>query len=102
MSYNTCTFITLPDTDLFTVVCLPNNTDTFPTVLMRSPYVSYAEKMTDEEAIEKVVTMHQSFIDNGYAVVYQHNTVGAVGMSVFIGGTAVGCPTGVTHAAGTV
>ena len=68
MSYNTCTFIPVHDAELFTVVCLPNTQDTFPTVLMRSPYVDYAEKMTDEEVIEKVITMQQSFLDHGYAV----------------------------------
>ena len=72
MSYNTCTFIPARDAELFTVVCLPNNTDTFPTVIMRSPYVAYAEKMTDDETIEKVLSLYQSFVDNGYAVVYQH------------------------------
>lgn len=72
MSYNTCTFIPVRDAELFTVVCLPNNTDTFPTVIMRSPYVAYAEKMTDDETIAKALALYQSFVDNGYAVVYQH------------------------------
>ena len=60
------------DAKLFTVLCLPNATGKFPTVIMRSPYVEYAEKGSEEEAIERVISMHKPFIENGYAVVYQH------------------------------
>lgn len=72
MPHNTCVYVNVPNAELFTIVCLPNATDKFPTVLFRSPYVDYAENMTDEEAIAHIYDMQKSFVENGYAVVYQH------------------------------
>lgn len=72
MSHNTFYYVNSNGTNLFTVVCLPNTTDKFPTVLLRSPYVEYAKTSTEAEAISRVAEMQKSFLENGYAVVYQH------------------------------
>ena len=72
MSYNTFSYVNVLGVKLFTVICLPNATDKFPTVIFRSPYVDYAETMSADEAIAHVAEMQKSFIENGYAVVYQH------------------------------
>lgn len=57
---------------LFTVICLPKSEGKFPTVIFRSPYVDYSYDMSEEEAVARIVDMQKSFIENGYAVVYQH------------------------------
>ena len=72
MSYNTFYYVETHGTKLFTVVCLPNQTGKFPTVILRSPYVEYAKTISDGEAVARIVEMQKSFIENGYAVVYQH------------------------------
>ena len=65
-------YVQVQETPLFTVVCLPDEKGKFPTVIMRSPYVDYAENQPEEFSVEKTVSMQKAFIENGYAVVYQH------------------------------
>jgi len=72
LSYNTFSYVNTLGTKLFTVICLPNATDKFPTVILRSPYVDYAENISEEDAVARVAEMQKSFVENGYAVVYQH------------------------------
>ena len=57
---------------LFTAVCLPKETGKFPIVIMRSPYVDYAEGMSEAEAVEKVFATYAYFVEHGYAFIYQH------------------------------
>lgn len=57
---------------LFTAVCLPQETGKFPVVIMRSPYVDYAETMGEDEAVAKALETHGYFVEHGYALVYQH------------------------------
>ena len=64
LSYNAAEF--------FTVVCLPDAGDTFPTVIIRMPYVDDEELMPVEEICEKKRTEYSHWIDAGYAVVFQH------------------------------
>ena len=68
MSYNTFYYVDTLGTKLFTVVCLPNETGKFPTVILRSPYVEYAKTSTDAEAVSEFV---------------MDNALGIIGMSVF-------------------
>lgn len=58
--------------ELFTAVCLLEEKGSFPTVIFRSPYVDYAEELTENEIVARFADSHKSFIENGYAVVYQH------------------------------
>ena len=61
-------YLQVQETPLFTVVCLPDERGKFPTVIMRSPYVDYAENQPEEFSVEKTVSMQKAFIENGYAV----------------------------------
>ena len=72
MSYNTFSYVNAQGVKLFTAICLPNEQGKFPTVLFRSPYVDYSVSMEEKEAVARVAEMQKSFVDNGYAVVYQH------------------------------
>ena len=65
-------YLQINNAKLFTVVCLPKETGVFPTVIFRSPYVDDAEVLTEEEIVSQLTETLKSFIENGYAVVYQH------------------------------
>ena len=71
-SYNTFSYIQVSDARLFTAVCLPNATGRFPTVIFRCPYVNFTEKLSEQTVADQIATAHHSFLENGYAVVYQH------------------------------
>ncbi len=58
--------------ELFTAVCLPEEGEKFPTVLMRSPYVDDAQDKPDEEVTAAAAASQAHFTDAGYAVVVQH------------------------------
>ncbi|MBQ8893096.1 MAG: hypothetical protein IJ043_01665 [Clostridia bacterium] len=57
---------------LFTVVCLPEDAGQFPTVIYRNPYVDDAEGQTEEEICADLLCKHEGWMENGYAVVFQH------------------------------
>lgn len=65
-------YMPVRDAELFTVVCLPQNTQTCPLVLMRSPYVDAAENMTEDEICAEVCRENEKWMQNGYGVVQQH------------------------------
>ncbi len=58
--------------ELFTVVCLPQQSGTFPTVLYRTPYADAHEQDTDEEMCQSRLDCFKAWLENGYAVIYQH------------------------------
>ncbi|MBQ7916327.1 MAG: hypothetical protein IJ315_06025, partial [Firmicutes bacterium] len=58
--------------ELFTVICLPQGSGQFPTVIYRSPYVDAAELQTEEEICHEKLCEYKNWLDNGYAVVFQH------------------------------
>ena len=65
-------YLNFNDAQLFTVICLPKKIGTFPTVILRTPYVD-AHEFTDEKEICKgKLTQFKSWLDNGYAVIFQH------------------------------
>jgi len=58
--------------DLFTVVCMPEINGKYPTVIYRDPYVDYAEHQTEDEICKNLSCEFKGWIENGYAVVFQH------------------------------
>lgn len=65
-------YLALNEAKLFTVVCLPDNSSKFPTVIYRDPYVDADEIKTEEEICAYILHAYHHFIDEGYAVVFQH------------------------------
>jgi len=57
---------------LFTVVCLPDEDGSFPVMIYRTPYVDDAVNQSEAEICAEKLREHENWIDNGYAVVYQH------------------------------
>ena len=65
-------YLEVNNAKFFTAVCLPEGNGSYPTVIFRSPYVDYAEELTENEIVARIAEEHKSFIENGYAIVYQH------------------------------
>ena len=59
-------------TKLYTAILLPQAEGTFPTVVIRSPYVS--NHRTPQETCDRLLekTLYTEWVDHGYAVVLQH------------------------------
>ncbi len=66
------TYIETNGTKLFTLVCLPSEHGTYPTVIYRSPYVDAEEFLTEDAICEKKAHDLAQWTENGYAVVFQH------------------------------
>jgi putative CocE/NonD family hydrolase len=62
----------ITDAKLFTAICLPSQTGKFPTVIFRTPYLDPKDIETDEKAVDAVEIATSTFMENGYAVVFQH------------------------------
>ena len=58
--------------DLFTVICLPDDKGTYPTVIYRNPYVDSEETVSEKEICTKKAAEFITWIEHGYAVVFQH------------------------------
>lgn len=56
----------------FTAVLLPSKKGSFPTVIIRSPYVSSLEDKAEEDILQMYLSHYESWLTNGYAVVFQH------------------------------
>lgn len=65
-------YLEISDAQLFTVICLPSESGKFPTVIMRSPYVDVGESISEEEICANILKEKKIWLDNGYAVIYQH------------------------------
>lgn len=65
-------YLEIKEAKLFTVVCLPQNYGTFPTVMIRNPYVDADEILSEEKICENKLHDFRHWLDNGYAVVFQH------------------------------
>ena len=65
-------YLPVDGAELFTVVCLPEGSGKYPTVIYRSPYMDQLRKMTDEEAADDRAAFCKHFTDAGYAVVHQN------------------------------
>ncbi|MBE6687328.1 MAG: CocE/NonD family hydrolase [Ruminococcaceae bacterium] len=67
-----CEYIDVGDVKLFTVVCLPDDSGSFPVVVSRSPYVDHFEDKSDKEMCDFWQTDAAKWTDRGYAFVHQH------------------------------
>ncbi|MBQ3865924.1 MAG: CocE/NonD family hydrolase [Clostridia bacterium] len=56
----------------FTVILLPQKDGAFPTVAFRTPYARAALEMTDRAVEEECLRSYDTWLDRGYAVVFQH------------------------------
>lgn len=65
-------YIEFDGAHLFTVVLLPQKESTFPTVIFRTPYVQSTVEQSDDVVEQKCLTSFKTWLDRGYAVVYQH------------------------------
>lgn len=72
MAYNYYEFIEVNGAKLFTIINLPEKDKKFPIVFMRTPYAGKEETQTYEEIVEDCARIHKPWLDNGYAIVYQH------------------------------
>lgn len=59
-------------TKLFTVFLLPNPTEKFPVVVIRSPYVDSFESIDENDVVVDYLNQFKNWLKNGYAVVFQH------------------------------
>ena len=65
-------YLEINNAKLFTVICLPQGDGKFPTVICRNPYVDAAEQGTEEDICKAKLYEYKGWLDNGYAVVFQH------------------------------
>ena len=65
-------YIEFDGAHFFTVVLLPQKEGAFPTVIFRTPYVRSTIEMSDEVVVQDCLKSFMSWLDRGYAVVYQH------------------------------
>ncbi len=70
--YTSVNYIEFNNICFFTAVFLPNRDGTFPTVIFRSPYVSFETDIPESEIIQNHLNSYKCWLDRGYAVVYQH------------------------------
>ena len=66
------TYLSVEGADLFTVICLPDKCGKYPTVIYRNPYVDSDESLSEDEICAKKETDLATWIEHGYAVVFQH------------------------------
>ena len=73
MSYRAyCEYINCNGVELYTVVCLPSESGSYPTVINRTPYFDTERLLSDEENCQRRLEGNAPFLDAGYAVVSQH------------------------------
>ncbi|MBR2453774.1 MAG: CocE/NonD family hydrolase [Clostridia bacterium] len=65
-------YLKLNGESFFTAILLPEKNGRFPTVLCRSPYVSAAVDMPEEEIVQKYLLSYENWLRRGYAVIFQH------------------------------
>lgn len=65
-------YLEINNAKLFTTICLPQGEGKFPTVICRNPYVDAAEQGTEEDICKAKLNEYKGWLDNGYAVVFQH------------------------------
>lgn len=70
--YTKIEYIKFNNATFFTVVLLPQKFGSYPTVIFRSPYVQNTENMSDYEVELNCLNLYSTWLDRGYAVVFQH------------------------------
>lgn len=63
-------YIKVDGAELFTVVCLPDEVGTFPTVLFRKPYQGTEAGMTEDEVVALYHEKKEKWLARGYAFVH--------------------------------
>ena len=58
-------YVPVEGAELFTVVCLPEEGQSFPVLLIRTPYVDDMETMNEEEICQRLRQMHADWLENG-------------------------------------
>ena len=66
------TYITSGDASLFTVFLLPEGSGSFPTVVIRTPYVDALEMLPEKEICFQYAKENEKWLKRGYALVLQH------------------------------
>lgn len=56
----------------YTICLLPKENGKFPTIISRSPYVKSTVSLSEEQVAEDYYRGAKRWLDNGYAVVFQH------------------------------
>ena len=67
-----CYYVAVEGATLFTAVLLPSEQGTYPTVLMRSPYVDKMQELSEEEICAQLLEENKGYLQAGFAVVSQH------------------------------
>ncbi len=57
---------------LFTVIMLPSGEGRYPSVIVRCPYVDWLETWEEKDICDLYEKENKSWLDRGYALVYQH------------------------------
>ena len=65
-------YLNVGNGNLFTMIALPKEHGKFPTVICRSPYVKDTVKQSENDLTQDFLRSYTSFIERGYAVVFQH------------------------------
>ncbi len=65
-------YLNFNSADLFTVICLPEESGKFPIVIRRDPYVDAVENSAEDEIVDAFAASVEKWVAHGYAVVYQH------------------------------
>ena len=65
-------YLTNNGAKLFTVVCLPDEKGSFPTVILRTPYADSDVTRTEDEICAKKAEELATWVEHGYAAVFQH------------------------------
>ncbi len=64
-------YVPVAGAELFTAVLLPSE-GKYPTVVVRTPYVDGAQEKAEQELLACLRESHGTYLQGGYAVVYQH------------------------------
>lgn len=57
---------------LYTVVLLPEKDGKFPSIIMRTPYVTSVQNKSDEGAFLSYLADYEVWLERGYAIIIQH------------------------------
>ncbi|MBR4296280.1 MAG: CocE/NonD family hydrolase [Clostridia bacterium] len=65
-------YIEIEGNKLFTVILLPEKDGSFPTVVLRSPYVQNQAEQSEDDIVQNCLNSFDSWLSRGYAAVFQH------------------------------
>lgn len=65
-------YLSINGEKMFTVILLPKKDGQCPTVIFRTPYVDNTLEQTEESIVRDISNAFQTWLNRGYAIVYQH------------------------------